>query len=146
MTVRDRLPGVALVLAGLATGLEATTFDVAFLTDPVGPKALPLFVASVLLLAGLWTALEPAPDVEWPDGGRWQKPGAAVGAFLLYAGALPWIGFFLSTALVMAALSALFGARPRSALPAATLVAGALWLLFVQLLGLPLPIGELWIL
>ena len=146
MTVRDRLPGLALVLAGVACGLEATTFDVAFLTDPVGPKALPLLVASVLVLAGAQAAVRPKIDVRWPGPAAWWRAAAAVAAFLVYALALPWIGFFLSTALVLSALSGLFGAGIRAAVPAAAIVSAALWLLFVQLLGLPLPIGELWIL
>ena len=40
---RDALKqgGKTLAIAGAAAGLEATTFDVTFMTDPVGPKALP---------------------------------------------------------------------------------------------------------
>ena len=146
MTVRDRLPGLALILAGIASGLEATTFDVAFLTDPVGPKALPLLVATVLVLSGVQTAARPKTDVQWPGPTSCVRSAASVAAFLVYALALPWIGFVLSTALVLAALSGLFGAGLRTAVPAAAIVAAGLWLLFVQLLGLPLPIGELWIL
>ena len=34
---RDRVPGLLLAVMGAAAGLEATTFDVTFMTDPVGP-------------------------------------------------------------------------------------------------------------
>ena len=69
----------------------------------------------------------------------WKLAGAT-GAFLLYAVALGFLGFFLSTTLVVAALSHLYGALPRRGVPAAALLSAGLWLLFVQILALPLPI------
>ena len=50
---RDRAAGFVLLLAGAATALEARTFNVAFMTDPVGPKALPFLVAAALAAAGV---------------------------------------------------------------------------------------------
>ena len=144
--IRDRLPGLALALAGVACAIEATTFDVAFMTDPVGPKALPLLAAITLVLTGIHVARHPYRASVWPSGAAAARCAAAVVAFLTYAAALPWLGFFLATALVVTALSRLFGAPLRLAVPSAAALAGALWLLFVGALGLPLPIGELWIL
>lgn len=142
----DRLVGAALLLLALAVGLEATTFDVAFLTDPVGPKALPLLVAVLLGAGGLRTLLRPRRDQPgMPGRSALRRIAAAVLAFLLYAGALPWIGFFLSTTLVVAGLALLFGGPWKGGLAAGVTLSAALWLLFVALLSLPLPVGELWI-
>lgn len=156
-----RWTGVALILFGLAIGIEATTFDVAFLTDPIGPKALPWLVAAILIGAGLHAVVGPTwgsgspvssePPVIDPSAVRRPKRAiparvaAATAAFLLYALALPWMGFFLSTSLVMGALSGLFGAPPFKAAAAAASLSAALWLLFVYGLSLPLPLGDLWI-
>jgi putative tricarboxylic transport membrane protein len=140
----DRLPGVVIALLGLVAGVEASGFEVAFLTDPVGPKALPYLVSAILVVAGIRSALEPKSDTAWPPAAARRKIGAAAAAFLLYAIALPFIGFFVSTTLVVACLSGLYGAPVRRGLPAAALVAGTLWLLFVWALALPLPVGELW--
>jgi putative tricarboxylic transport membrane protein len=142
---RDRVPGLVLAIAGAAAGLEATTFDVNFMTDPVGPKALPYLAALTLVVAGLHAAARPQSDTRWPSRQMLWKLAGATSAFLLYAVALAVLGFVLSTTLVVAALSHLYGASPRRGVPAAAMLSAALWLLFVRLLALPLPIGELWI-
>jgi putative tricarboxylic transport membrane protein len=140
----QRIPGALLILLGAAAGLEATTFDVAFLTDPVGPKALPFVVAVALLLAGVHEIRRPNASTRWPEPARLVRMGLASTALVAYALVLPWLGFLLSTTLVVAALSHLFGAAPRHGVPAAAALAFALWFLFVWLLALPLPVGELW--
>lgn len=155
----DRLAGALLVALGAAAAAEASTFDVAFLTDPVGPKALPYLAAAILVLAGGRVALRagvaaararPArahePGLpEAPGRARLPRIAAAAGAFLAYAAVLPWLGFFASTTLVVALLSELYGAPRPHGLLAAALLTGTLWVLFVHLLGLPLPAGTLWI-
>ncbi|HSH74736.1 MAG TPA: tripartite tricarboxylate transporter TctB family protein [Longimicrobiales bacterium] len=139
------MAGVALVVAGAAIGLEATTFDVSFITDPVGPKALPYLVAAMLLLAGVHAALRPPTGVTWPDRATLLQLAGATAAFLAYTVALDVLGFVLSTTLVVAALSHLYGARPGRGVTAALLLSIGLWLLFVRVLALPLPVGSLWI-
>lgn len=140
-----RVTGALLVVGGVACLAEATTFDVAFMTDPVGPKALPYLVGALLTLGGLHTLLRPPPTDKWPADAALVRVGAATAAFVLYALALPFIGFFTSTTLVVAVLARLFGAAPIKGVPAAALLSGALWLIFVKGLGLLLPIGDLWI-
>jgi putative tricarboxylic transport membrane protein len=139
-----RIPGALLTLAGVAIGLEATTFDVAFVSDPVGPKALPMLVAVILVGAGLRGLVRPPQAVRWPSRPVALRIVGAAAAFLSYALLLEAIGFFLATTLVVAALSHLYGAPPRQGIPSAAVLAGLLWLLFVRLLALPLPIGDLW--
>jgi putative tricarboxylic transport membrane protein len=142
----DRVPGAVIALLGLAAGLEATTFDVRFLTDPVGPKALPMLVAVIFVFAGARAALLPDHVAEWPDRAVLVKLVGAAAAFLLYPLALPVLGFFTSTTLVVASLSWLYGAPLSYGAAAAAALSGALWLLFVRVLALPLPIGSLWML
>ncbi len=140
----DRLVGGALLVGGIATGLEATTFDVAFLTDPVGPKALPLFVAVTLALAGASMLARPREGVGLPPRSAAIRMAGAAGAFLIYAAVLPWIGFYLATTLVVAALAVLYRGPAKGGLAAGLVLTTVLWLLFVILLALPLPVGELW--
>jgi putative tricarboxylic transport membrane protein len=143
--VADRIVGGALVAAALAVGLEATTFDVVFLTDPVGPKALPALVAMMIGIGGLRVLVRPRDTVDLPDGPTWLRMSGAVAVFLGYAAALPFLGFFLSTTLVVAGLAILFGGPWKGGLAAGLTLSAALWLLFVYALALPLPVGELWI-
>ena len=146
MSRQDRVIGGVLCLLGVALGLEATTFDVLFLTDPVGPKALPLLVATLCLAAGVLALARPGDDVRLPSAGAVVRMTGAVVAFLVYAAVLPWLGFFVSTALVVAALARLYQGPVWPSLVVGAVLSGGLWLLFVELLSLPLPLGELWIL
>lgn len=142
--VPDRVTGTALVLAALAVGLEATTFDVAFLTDPVGPKALPLVVAAMLGAGGARTLWRPRA-VELPERTVLLRMTAALAVFLAYAACLPWVGFFLSTTMVVAGLAVLFGGPWKGGLAAGLTLSASLWMLFARVLSLPLPVGDLWI-
>jgi putative tricarboxylic transport membrane protein len=141
----DRVTGGVLVLAGLAAGLEATTYDVAFMTDPVGPKALPYLVSVTVVLAGLAALLRPRASVPLPGRPAAIRMAGAVLAFVVYALALPFIGFFTATTMVVAVLALLYRGPPGPSLAAALGLSAVLWLLFVALLALPLPIGNLWI-
>jgi putative tricarboxylic transport membrane protein len=134
-----------LITAAVAVGIEAATFDVAFLTDPVGPKALPFVVAIMLAAGGGRTLAKPRDAVELPGRSGLSRMAAALGVLLLYAILLPWIGFFLSTTAVVAGLGILFGGPWKGGLATGLTLSAALWLLFVALLSLPLPIGDLWI-
>jgi putative tricarboxylic transport membrane protein len=140
----DRLAGAVLTLLGIAAGVEASTFNVAFLTDPVGPKALPYLVSAVLVLAGVKMLSRPRPTVRLPDPEAARRMVGAVAAFLAYAAVLPWIGFYLATTLVVTALARLYRGPWRGGLAAGLSLSTALWLLFVRILALPLPVGTLW--
>lgn len=140
--VGDRLLGALTLALAIVIGLESLTFTTSFPTDPLGPKAFPLVSAALLALGGAWVAARPGrervqrlPRVVWL--------GAA--SFVVYALLLQPVGFFLATLLEMVVLSTLFGGRPfRSAVAGAVFV-GALYLLFAIGLGLPLPLGSLFV-
>ncbi len=139
-----------LALAGLLVGWEARTFEVGFMTDPVGPKALPALAAVLLFVAGSREFVGGGPgvsgdSVQWPERRVALSLLVAVASFAAYALLLPLLGFFVSTTAVVASLSVLYDGPPkRSVVLGAGLVA-ALWLLFVWVLALPLPVGSLWI-
>ena len=140
----ERIAGVILVLAGVAAAAEAMTFDVFFMVDPVGPKALPLLSAGIFVVTGVLLAARPTRGVVWPGRPKLLRMGGSIAAFLAYAGMLAPLGFFTATTAAVGALSTLFGAPPLRAFAAAAALATAMWFGFVFGLGLPLPIGELW--
>lgn len=141
----ERWAGGVLVLLAVAVAAKASTFDVAFLTDPVGPKALPYLAAALLLATGARMALRPGPAADWPDRGPALRMAGAVATLLAYAALLPSLGFFTATTGAVSALSLLFGAPRRKAVASAAGLAAVLWVGFVYVLGLPLPLGTLWI-
>ena len=131
-------------MLGLAVALEARTFNVAFLTDPVGPKALPLVAAGALVGTGLIIVFRPGIEPDWPAPPVLRRLAVATLAFILYALLLQPLGFVVGTVLMMTCLAVLFGAEVKKGLAAASLLCAALWYLFVWVLGLPLPLGALW--
>ena len=143
--IGDRWAGGVLVLLGLAVGLEASTFEVPFFSDPVGPKALPFLAAGLLAVAGVRLMLRPGPDADWPPRAPALRMAAAVAVFLGYAGLLAPLGFITATSAAVAGLSLLFGAPSRKAVAAAVGLSLVLWVGFVHVLGFPLPLGTLWI-
>lgn len=142
----ERVSGVCLVVAAVAVAAEASTFHVAFLTDPVGPKAMPWLAALILGGAGAAMVWRPGVSPTWPTPRVLTRLVAAVAVFLAYALVLPFLGFTTSTTAAVAALSMLFGGPPLKSVLAALALSVCIWLLFVHVLALPLPLGTLWLL
>ncbi|MBI3983141.1 MAG: tripartite tricarboxylate transporter TctB family protein [Gemmatimonadetes bacterium] len=139
----DRIAGAAALVGALAIALEARGFSVDFLTDPLGPKALPLFAAGLLAAGGLLTLLRPEQEPHWPDAGGRTRAVIAGASFLLYAWLLFPLGFFLATALEGAVLARLFGGRIVQCVVAGLAISVLLFALFGWALGLALPVGSL---
>ncbi len=140
----DRFAGGVLVALGVGVALEASTFDVAFLTDPVGPKALPLLSAAIFFTAGMILLVRGGEPRVWPTGAVLLRMGAAAAVFGGYALLLAPLGFVVATTAAVGALSMLFGGPWRKSLGSAATLSVVLWYLFVWALGLPLPLGALW--
>ena len=142
----DRVGGLVLLAAAAAIAIEARTFNVKFLTDPLGPKALPLFVASLVGLGGLLLVARPGPEPVWPAGRIWIRLAAVLASFIAYAFLLAPLGFLVSTTLVVTALSLLFAGPPWRSLASAAILSGVMYVVFVHGLGLSLPLGTLFLL
>jgi len=143
-TRTDRVAGILVTALGLAVGAEATTFDVLFRTDPVGPKALPLLAAVVFVGSGAFLVARPGQGGTWPPRALLVRMGGAVAAFGAYAALLAPLGFVIATTATVSALSILFGGPWKKAVGAAVTLAVVLWYLFVWVLGLLLPLGSVW--
>lgn len=139
-----RIAGVACLLVAATVAFIARTFTVGFVTDPIGPRALPWLASAILALGGAILCLRPGPEPDWPPAGpaRWSI-AATLASFALYAILIGPLGFVLATTLLMTALARVFGGRLVTGLVAGAAFSGVLWLLFVTGLGVPLPIGIL---
>lgn len=140
----QRIIAVGLVLVGLAVALEASTFNVNFLTDPLGPKALPWLVAALFLVSGLALGAATPTAKPQPPAGRRRSVAGAATVFLAWSLTLAPLGFIISTPLAVAALARLFGGDWKRGLLTGALLTTLLWLLFALALALPLPQGSLW--
>ncbi|MEO4047475.1 tripartite tricarboxylate transporter TctB family protein [Pseudomonas sp. CAU 1711] len=128
---------VCAFLAVIAWGFQAP-----FSYDPVGPRAYPLLLLTLMAAAALWLLCkpsdEPTPPISWPLA---LRVGLCVAALLAYALLFESLGFILSTALAGFALGLLFGGRPLPSALSGALMGGLLYLLFDYLLDVPLPLG-----
>lgn len=140
----DRVTGAVLTVLGLAVTVQASTFDVAFITDPVGPKALPGLAAGIFLAAGITILARPGVARIWPERAVLLRMAGAVAAFGGYAAVLVPVGFTIATTAAVGTLSVLFGGPWKRSFTAAFILSVVLWYLFVWVLGLPLPLGSAW--
>ncbi len=161
------IAALGVVVAATAIALEATTFDVAFPTDPLGPKAFPVFAAVLLAIGGLALVRSAradrararataeagrpaagddeaaAPDPDGPEPGTARRIALSTVSFVAYAFLLAPLGFVLATTLEFAVLARLFGGPLGRGAAAGLVFALLLYALFVYGLGLPLPLGIL---
>jgi putative tricarboxylic transport membrane protein len=137
----DRLfGGIGLALAAFFIW-QATTIQLSFISDPVGPKAFPIIIGIVLGLSSIVIILRPDEKPNWPPLGRLAEIGAAVVALVAYTYALPSLGFVISTALAAAFLSWRLGTEPWKAVVAGVATSLGIYVVFKLILGLSLAVG-----
>ncbi|MCA8879256.1 MAG: tripartite tricarboxylate transporter TctB family protein [Rhodobacteraceae bacterium] len=139
----DRLfGGIGLALAAFYVW-QATTIQVSFISDPVGPKTFPIIIGALMALASLAIIVRPDPRPDWPAAGRLAELGAAVLVMVAYAYSLPVIGFVPATVLAAAYLSWRLGTAPITALISGVGTAVGIYVIFHLILGLTLAEGPL---
>jgi len=140
---RDRRAGAVILILALSAGGLALGFRVNFMVDPVGPRAFPLVAIGLLLIGAAWMVARPTSDSEPP-------PSLPIALAAIALAAVPilisWLGFVVTVGGAMAALAFLMGGRLIASGIAALAMAAALFLLFAYLLGVPLPVGRLFLL
>lgn len=138
----DRLIGLIFLAAGLWYGYLAVKFEVSALMDPVGPRVFPLILAAILTFLSLLMIIKPkTKGIDWPGTHIWIRIGLTILSLVLYAYLLAPLGFVLSTALVMTALSVIFKGPLVKGAITSLLFSIALFSLFDTLLGLNIPTG-----
>lgn len=145
---RDSALGlVALALAGIYYA-GATQIQASLLADAVGADGVPRVIAwgmalvgAVLLVRG-FTVRKKAEDDEALPLRHHVRALALLGMLVAYLVAMPWLGYPVAVALLIASVAWFAGARPGIGLAATAVVgAGFFWLMFTRLLGIPMPTG-----
>ncbi len=140
----DRIFATTWLAVCIVIAAEMWRLSVPFSYDPVGPKAFPLLLAALMALCCL--ILIARPD----DGaGRFNlallgKGSALIGVLLAYAALFATLGFPLATALMIVAVSRIFGGTWKMSTITAVAVAVGSFLVFDRLLEVSLPLGRLW--
>ena len=138
----DRLTGLVLLALAIAYGVTASGYQ-AMIGDPLGPAVFPLVIAIPLGLFSLYLIVRPDPGPDWTRGRPLLMQALSVITLLLYAYLLEPLGFIVSTFIAVVVLGWLLGAKLAQAGAAGVGIAVVLFVLFNNILGLPLPAGLL---
>ncbi|WP_026360601.1 tripartite tricarboxylate transporter TctB family protein [Amycolatopsis nigrescens] len=149
--------GICLLL--LAVGVLVLTDALQIPTDfaqrgPVGPKAVPVVVGTLLVLVSLLLArdvlrggkgeAEAGEDVDLDAPADWRTVLLLSGAFLLNAALIDLVGFPISSAIMFWGASYALGSRHFVRDPLISAVISLItWFVFNELLGVALPGGPL---
>lgn len=124
------------VLAVLAWGFQAP-----FAYDPVGPRAYPLLLLSLMALGSMWLIYKPGMLEQRLNLQALKRALLCILALLAYALLFETLGFVISTALGTFALGLLFTGRLLPCAISGVLMGVVLYSLFDLLLDVPLPLG-----
>lgn len=138
----DRIAGLVLIALALWYGLGASRLEAGFGSGPIGPKAFPLMLAIALGVIALFLLIRTDPEPMWPKRRTWGDFVLLLASFVAYAYLLAPAGFMVATTLETGFVSQRFGAKWWQALLTGLIASGALYLLFVFALGIPLPSGR----
>ncbi|OZI28282.1 hypothetical protein CEG14_25585 [Bordetella genomosp. 1] len=141
--MNDRILGAcALVLAAFLIW-AGWDIEAPFSYEPVGPRAFPMLIASVIGLCGLWLVYRGGNQVEANAPGANSRILLMVIYAAVYAFLFQLLGFVISTAIMTVLVGRLFGG-PWIKCAIGGLVMGVLFfLLFDKVLDVVLPGGVL---
>lgn len=137
----DRIVAAGFVLFGLVWIAGSVGLRYGSPASP-GPGFLPLNLGILMTAIAMWTtvrAVARSPDGD--DPGSPVKIAGIAGVTLFAALAFEPLGHAITSFLALTAFFLLARLRPQTAIPLALVLAGATWVLFAVLLGLPLPAG-----
>lgn len=148
MKTLQRLFAAALLAVCVALAVMAWPYQAAFSYEPVGPRAYPLLLLTLMGIALVYMIARPALVVHTEDEPALDrhsllKIGACIGLLLLFAGLFEPLGFILSALVVGIPMARLYGGRWVPTLVVIPLAAVGLYLLFDRLMDVPLPLGLL---
>lgn len=101
----DRIFGLVTLIVALAFIASATQIQTSFLVDPLGPKAFPIIIGVLLVIASLWPIARPDDDPQWPTRSRALKILVCLVVLFGYAFFLRDIGFVPATAIAAGLIS-----------------------------------------
>ncbi|GIL03474.1 MAG: membrane protein [Alphaproteobacteria bacterium] len=139
--ISDRTFGIAGLLLAALIFWRASIIEESFIQDPLGPKAFPYVIATVLALASAFIVARPDPEPDWPRLGRVIEILFAVAVMVAYAQLLPVAGFVAATSVAAAYLCWRLSTPPVWALVAGITIAVGIYVVFHLILGLSLARG-----
>lgn len=138
----DRLFGVFLLFLGVYVIYGGLTLEVPFSYDPLGPKTFPVILGALLSALSLVVIAKPEKS-HFPQSATMLNTVLIVVLLVLYSLSFNFLGFLLSTALLVFFISRIFKGTTKQALGSAIGVSLSVYVLFGVLLDVALPSGKL---
>ena len=132
-----RLAGVAIFLVAALYAWTAQDYTASF-GDVLGPSVFPVMVGIPAMVLALSLVVFPGGTVTGPSGPRLLRQGMAIAALIGYAVLLEPLGFPIATAAVIAVVAVVLDGPPVKSVIIGIAGSLSLWVLFDQLLGLPI--------
>lgn len=141
MTI-DRVFGIFLLGLGIFVVYGGLSMEVPFSYDPLGPKAFPVFLGVLLSALSLVIIAKPEKS-HFPQSNTQLKTAFIVVLLVVYSLAFDFLGFLLSTGLLVFFMSRIFQGTTKQALGSAVGVSLSVYVLFGILLDVALPVGKI---
>ena len=146
MRLGNRIWGIVLCAVGVYYLNEGFNLPPAAIGDPLGPLVFPTILGSSMVACGVYLAFRPGPRTDQAILSRRTFPRVLIlfALLLLYAAAIPWMGYLFSTFIFILITAFLMGERSwtKGAMISA-IFSTAVFFLFIRFLTIPLPLGFL---
>ena len=139
----DRILGAACVVLAIAMAWFAQDYAPPISYEPVGPRAFPRLLATLMAIGGAWLVIEPTVMVNPFQGGAAKLIGLSVVTVFVYAFLFQLLGFTLATTLMAVPVGMAFGGSWKQSLLGGAGLGIGLFLLFDKALDVVLPTGVL---
>lgn len=146
----DIATGVFLAVLGLTAAAASTGIDEGA-GGQLHPRTFPMIIAGLLVLGGAMLAIRAATaksgggkTVAWPDRSGWKLLSVAMAGLVIFVGIAQALGFIISSLIFVPWFIRYFGRYSHwVAWSCAVGIAAFIYLVFIRLLQLTLPIGPL---
>lgn len=139
----DRILGGVCLAVSASMAWFARDYTAAFSYEPVGPRAFPLLLASLMGCGGLWLVLRPTLASVSFQGVPVKQTLLSAAAILVFAMLFEVLGFPLATAVMAVPVGMVFGGSWKQSLASGVGLGLVLFFLFDKLLDVVLPTGVL---
>lgn len=141
----ERMLTAIITVIGLGLLIYALNFQAPISYDPVGPKAFPVLLMSLITFSAFYLTVRPAIMFEVVELG-WTKHLVGklvlcVVALTIYAAVFEFLGFMGATLLLTIALGRLFNGKMIPIVITSIVLSLSTYYLFDRVLDVPLPLG-----
>lgn len=144
----QRIFGVVLLLACAGLGIVAWGYHAPFSYEPVGPRAYPLLLLTLMSLGAIYLLVKPSSSVSQDDEPPLdrhvvRKVASCVVIFAVYAALFEPLGFIPASLIFGIAMARLYEGTWKTSVISGVVLAVGLFVLFDKILDVPLPLGIL---